>query len=66
MCIITAWTDKSKTVLTVKSDDEAMKIREKVISQLNNGHAVIVGNAVINPTHIRVIDFQFKEETNDK
>ena len=61
MCKITVWTDKSKTVLTVKSDDEAIKIRKKVTSQLNNGHAVIIGNAVINPAHIRVIDFQFKE-----
>ena len=61
MCKITVWTDISKTVLTVKSDDEAIKIRKKVTSQLNNGHAVIIGNAVINPAHIRVIDFQFKE-----
>ncbi len=65
MCKITVCTDCSKTVCTVKSDDEAIKIREKVISQLNNGHAVIIGNAVINPVHIRVIDFQFKEVTND-
>ncbi|MGQ7659104.1 hypothetical protein ACTGWK_00915 [Streptococcus suis] len=65
MCKITVCTDYSKTVYTVKSDDEAIKIREKVISQLSNGHAVIIGNAVINPVHIRVINFQFKEATND-
>lgn len=65
MCKITICTDYSKTVCTVKSDDEAIKIREKVISQLNNGHAVIIGNTVINPAHIRLIDFQFKEATND-
>lgn len=61
MCKITVYTDCSKTVYTVKSDDEVIKIQKKVISQLNNGHAVIVGNAVINPVHIRVVDFQFKE-----
>lgn len=61
MCKITVCTDYSKTVYTVKSDEEAMKIQKKVISQLNNGHAVIIGNAVINPVHIRVIGFQFKE-----
>lgn len=65
MCKITVCTDYSKTVYTVKSDDEAIKIREKVISQLNNGHAVIIGNTVINPAHIRLIDFQFKEAEND-
>lgn len=61
MCKITVYTDCSKTVYTVKSDDEVIKIQKKVISQLNNGHAVIVGNAVINPVHIRVVDFHFKE-----
>ena len=61
MCKITVWTDKSKTVLTAKSDDEAIKIRKKVTSQLNNGHAVIICNAVINHVQIRVIDFQFEE-----
>lgn len=66
MCKIIAWTDNSKTVLTVKSDEEAKKIRQRVISQMNNGHAVIVGNVVINPAHIRVIDFQFKEGTDGK
>lgn len=65
MCKIIVCTDYSKTVCTVKSDDEAIKIREKVISQLNNGHAVIIGNTVINPAHIRLIDFQFKEAEND-
>ena len=33
MCKITVLTDKTKTVLTVKSDDEAIKIRKKVTSQ---------------------------------
>ena len=61
MCKITVWTDKTKTLITVKSDDEAIKIQKKVTSQLNNGHSVIIGDVVINPVHIRVIDFQFKE-----
>ncbi|HFU4488720.1 TPA: hypothetical protein ACGPBC_000704 [Streptococcus suis] len=62
---ITVFTDIIKAESEVDSYEEAMKIRQKVISQMNNGHAIVVGKHVINPAHVRIIDFRHQEENHD-
>lgn len=46
----------------VKSDEEALKLRTKFQSQMNNGHTVTFGSALLNPSHISAITFEKIED----
>lgn len=58
MIKIIVWTDISKTEMTTATNEEAIKIKQKVISKMNNGNVVVLGETVINPAHIRFIEFK--------
>lgn len=57
MVEITIFTDIISSKLVV-SFDEALKLRTKMISQMNNGHTVIFGDDLLNPQYIRAISFK--------
>lgn len=46
----------------VKSSEEAIKLRTKFQSQMNNGHTVTFDTALLNPSHIVAITFEEIED----
>ena len=46
----------------VKSAEEALKLRTKFQSQMNNGHTVSFDSALLNPSHIVAITFEEIED----
>lgn len=58
MIKITIYTDQYKFETIVNSNEEALKLRTKIQSQMNNGHTVVVGNGLFNPNHIQFIRFE--------
>ena len=58
MIKIIVWTDISKTEKSAVTNEEAIKIKQEVISKMNNGNVVVIGETVINPSHIRFIEFK--------
>ena len=58
MIKITVYTDKHKLESIIKSKEEAIKLRTKIQSQMNNGHTVVVGNELLNPKYIQIISFE--------
>ncbi|HEM6116502.1 hypothetical protein [Streptococcus pluranimalium] len=62
MIKITIYTDKLKLESIINSNEEALKLRTKIQSQMNKGHTVVVGNELLNPKHIQIISFEEIEE----
>ncbi|MGV3007004.1 hypothetical protein [Streptococcus pluranimalium] len=62
MIKITVYTDKHKLESIINSNEEALKLRTKIQSQMNNGHTVVVGNELLNPKYIQIISFEEIEE----
>lgn len=62
MIKITVYTDQCKFKTIVNSNEEALKLRTKIQSQMNNGHTVVVGNGLFNPNYIQFIRFEAVEE----
>lgn len=58
MIKITLWTDTHRAEIVVNTDSEAVEIRNKIRSQMNNGHTVLFGNTLVNPKHIRLVEFE--------
>lgn len=63
MIRITAYIANHRIEKIVKSAEEALKLRTKFQSQMNNGHTVSFNSALLNPSHIVAITF---EEIEDK
>lgn len=63
MIRITAYIANHSIEKIVKSAEEALKLRTKFQSQMNNGHTVSFDSALLNPSHIVAITF---EEIEDK
>ncbi|MGQ9412191.1 hypothetical protein [Streptococcus pluranimalium] len=58
----TVYTDQYKIESIYNSSEEVLKLRTKIQSQMNNGHAVAIGNELLNPKYIRMISFEEIEE----
>ena len=71
MIKITAYIANRRIEKIVKSTEEALKLRTKFQSQMNNGHTVSFDSALLNPSHIEAITFEEIEDeeevnTNDQ
>lgn len=62
MIKITAYTANYKIEQIVKPSEAAIKLRTKFQSQMNNGHTVTFGTALLNPSHIVAITFEEIED----
>lgn len=62
MIKITVYTDKHKLESIYNSNEEALKLRTKIQTQMNNGHTVVIGDVLLNPNHIQTISFEEIEE----
>ncbi|WP_438835627.1 hypothetical protein [Streptococcus pluranimalium] len=58
MIKITVYTDQFKFESIIDSNEEALKLRTKIQSQMNNGYTVVIGNELFNPKHIQFIQFE--------
>lgn len=58
MIIVKVWTDIMTDEIKVDSVNEAIELRTKIRSQMNNGNAILFGDNLINPKHIRVVSFK--------
>ncbi|CQR24595.1 hypothetical protein BN1356_00939 [Streptococcus varani] len=62
MIKITAYTANRRIEKFIKSSEEALKLRTKFQSQMNNGHTVSFDSALLNPSHIEAITFEGIED----
>ena len=61
MIKVTAYSRGNKSEVFYKSDDKVDEIRAKIISQINNGHVVVLGEGkdiLLNPKHIEAIQIE--------
>ena len=66
MIKVTAYSRGNKSEVFYKNDDKVDEIRAKIISQINNGHVVVLGEGkdiLLNPKHIEAI--QIKKVDDD-
>lgn len=54
---ITVYTT-NKTITVIRTKEEAVKLRTKIQSQMNNGHTVVIGANMVNPKYIEIINFE--------
>lgn len=45
-------------ISAVFSKDKADELRTKILSQINNGHAVAFQSMLLNPRYIRFVEFE--------
>lgn len=61
MIKVTAYSRGNKSEVFYKNDDKVDEIRAKIISQINNGHVVVLGEGkdiLLNPKHIEAIQIE--------
>lgn len=61
MIKVTAYSRGNKSEVFYKNDDKVDEIRAKIISQINNGHVVVLGDGkdiLLNPKHIEAIQIE--------
>lgn len=61
MIKVTAYSRGNKSEVFYKNDDKVDEIRSKIISQINNGHVVVLGEGkdiLLNPKHIEAIQIE--------
>lgn len=61
MIKVTAYSRGNKSEVFYKNDDKVDEIRAKIISQINNGHVVVLGeekDILVNPKHIEAIQIE--------
>ena len=61
MIKVTEYSRGNKSEVFYKNDDKVDEIRAKIISQINNGHVVVLGEGkdiLLNPKHIEAIQIE--------
>ena len=61
MIKVTAYSRGNKSEVFYKNDDKVDENRAKIISQINNGHVVVLGEGkdiLLNPKHIEAIQIE--------
>lgn len=61
MIKVTVYSRRNKSKIFYKNDDKVDEIRAKIISQINNGHVVVLGeekDILVNPKHIEAIQIE--------
>lgn len=58
MVIITVYTTNKTLTEVIETKKEAIEIKTKIQSQMNNGHTVVIGDKLLNPRDIEIIDFE--------
>lgn len=58
MVIITVYTTNKTLTEVIETKKEAIEIKTKIQSQMNNGHTVVIGDNLLNPRYIEIIHFE--------
>lgn len=58
MVKITVYTTNKTLTDMVLTKEEAIKLRTKIQSQMNNGHTVVIGDKLLNQRYIEIIAFE--------
>lgn len=58
MVKITVYTTNKTITNIIRTKEEAIKLRTKIQSQMNNGHTVVIGDNMLNPRYIEIIRFE--------
>lgn len=69
MIKVTAYSRGNKSEVFYKNDDKVDEIRAKIISQINNGHVVVLGEGkdiLLNPKHIEVIQIEKVDDDQEE
>ena len=55
---ITVYTTNKTITDIIRTKKEAIKLRTKIKSQMNQGHTVMIGDNMLNPRYIEIIRFE--------
>lgn len=69
MIKVTAYSRGNKSEVFYKNDDKVDEIRAKIISQINNGHVVVLGEGkdiLLNPKHIEAIQIEKVDDDQEE
>lgn len=69
MIKVTAYSRGNKSEVFYKNDNKVDEIRAKIISQINNGHVVVLGEGkdiLLNPKHIEAIQIEKVDDDQEE